>query len=157
MRSELSTVFHLGQFGGPVQRGHLGGGVWIEGVNPAWLDAVKAQCPKVAAREMLEYAPHYTHRMYVELHRDTSAPSLASADEQQPIIRAIALSRIVKPNPIAYGNAWITSKYADLQPAIHHAEFWVSGLSVAFVSPSQSYNTITDRDVSQNRRSLAVL
>ena len=67
MRAEVSALFHLRQARvPPVENAHIGSGVFIQAIEPEWLDAVKTLCPKVAAREQVEYLKPYTHRLFYE-------------------------------------------------------------------------------------------
>src|SRR5437868_14183428 len=107
MRVEISTLFHLlGSASEAVKAAHIGDGVHIEAVDPAWLENVRIQCPKIAAREQLESQSPYTHRFYYEPENPSCDFWNATSKEQQPILRAVSLSRLLKPTAIAYSNVW---------------------------------------------------
>lgn len=145
MHAEISTLFSLGGMSEiPVREAHIGGGLHIEECNREWLDAVRTQCPKVAARELLEFAPPYTHRFF--LAGKGANPERVSEREKQPFFQATVLSRIVKPTSIPFDNVWVTSSYPDYGEVRHHSDFWVNGLSVAFLSEDEGGNTITSND-----------
>src|SRR5947199_6719336 len=104
MRAEVSSLFYIiDHHGVAVQDARSGGGVHGRQLEPEWIEEVKRQCPKVKARELLE-RHHYTHRLFMEVpfdEGDWNYENEVTKDEMQSILRAIALSRIVKPTAIA--------------------------------------------------------
>ena len=147
MRIEVSQVFHL-LGGAAVRHAHIGGGVYISRLEPDWISDVKTQCPRVRAREELETQKPYTHRFYYEPVNPSRGFWNATPEEQQPILRAISLSRIVKPTSIAYSNVWIKSSYRTDGRVKHFSEPVVGAYSVAFGIPEHELNTITESDAS---------
>ncbi len=157
MKVEISSLFHLGShYANPVRRYHIGSGVHIEELNESWLQEAKAQCPKIGAREQLEYVPSYTHRFSYEVGLepdDLDSSTEVTGEEKQPILKAIALSRVVKPTSIGYDNLWVKSFYQDSKDARHSSNPIVNAHSVAYVSEEDGRNTITEDDA----RSMAEL
>ena len=104
MRAEVSAIFHLQSADDrAIHKAHVGSGVFIERLEDGWLSNVKAQCPEVDAREQIEYQQPYTHRFFYELETDRIAAdysNLVTHEEKQLILRAIILSRLVKPTSI---------------------------------------------------------
>jgi len=151
MRAEVSAPFYIIGLPGPVLRdAHIGSGVCIRQLEAEWIDEVRTQCPKVEAREQLE-SQHYTHRLCIEVPIEGDAMDYENEvtnDEKQPILRAIALSRIVKPTAIAYDNVWIKSVYSDSGEGKHYGEPEINAYSVAYVSATEIWNILTDEDAS---------
>lgn len=155
MSVEISTLFYLlGSAGEAVKTGNIGDGVHIERVNPEWLEGVRRQCPKVAAREHLEMQGRtpYTHRFYY--HPKKPSPDLytITSEEQQPLLRAVVLSRLVKPTSIAYSNVWVKSSYKDNGNIAHFSEPFVGASSVVYGLPEHEWNTINDNDAAEMAR-----
>lgn len=150
MRAEISALFPLQWVNGlPIEEAHIGSGVYLQSLEPSWLDEVRDQCPKVAAREQVESLGSYTHRFFYEVEAQESGFdifNLPTHDEKQLILRAIILSRIVKPTSIAYDSVWVKSfHHADRM--IHRSEPILSGINLAFVIPTdEDWNTITEAD-----------
>src|ERR1700752_1466099 len=113
MRTQISAVFHLQLVADTlVQRAQIGNGIYIERLEPEWLESVKSQCPKIEARESIEWLSPYTHRFFYETDRDETVSEhlrLVSDDEKQFLLRAIVLSRLVKPPSIGYDSVWVKS------------------------------------------------
>src|SRR5688572_7802742 len=112
--AEVSAIFNL-KWGIelPVTSAPIGSGISIEMIDDKWLEGVKEQCPKVEAREQIEWNRPYTHRLFYEVPapEDTFDETITTAQEKQLILKAIVLSRLVKPTSIAYDNVWIKSFY----------------------------------------------
>lgn len=148
MRAEISALFHLQPT--LVEKSPIGSGVFIERLEPDWLDEVKAQCPKVAAREQIEWLRPYTHRFFFEVEAEEEAwehLNLVKDDEKQPILQAISLSRIVKPTSIGYDSVWVKSFYNPSEATKHYSNQVINNLNVAFVVPGdEDSNTITEAD-----------
>jgi hypothetical protein len=150
MRVEYSKLFHLSGdpwLNAPVENADVGGGVRIERLEPAWLAEVKRQCQRIGCREVLEAVPQYTHRLYSVAHNSQRATGTEA--DWQPVLRAIVLSRIVKPTAVAQWSNELISVYRDGQLPVHTADFVVGGLSAAFVSPTDGHNTLTEADAKQ--------
>jgi hypothetical protein len=148
MRAEISALFHLQPT--LIEKAHIGSGVYIQRLEPDWLYEVKAQCPKVAAREQIEWLPPYTHRFFFEVEaeeEDWEHLNLVKDDEKQPILQAISLSRIIKPTSIGYDSVWGKSFYRPSGATKHYSNQVINNLNVAFVVPGdEDSNTITEAD-----------
>lgn len=151
MRTEISAIFTLQSASEmAVENAHIGNGVYIQRLESDWLDELRVQCPKLEAREQIEPLSPYTHRIFYELDREeqqTTYSYLPSSDEKQLILRAILLSRIVKPTSIAYDSAWVRSRYTASGQVSHYSEPTITGANLAFVIPKdEDWNTITEAD-----------
>ncbi len=148
-RTELSTLFHLLSVGDlAVTKVHIGSGVFIQVLDYDWIESVRTQCPRVNAREELELQKPYTHRFFYEPEDSTNEFPGVTAKEQQPLLRAISLSRIVKPTSIPYSNVWVRSVY-NSDGVRHFSEPVINGLNVAFGLKEHEWNTITDADAAE--------
>jgi len=151
MHTEISALFGL-QSTHDLLLGsaHVGGGVYLQELESNWLDEVRDQCPKLKAREQIEPLSPYTHRFFYDLslEKEQSGYSyLPTEDEKQLILRAILLSRIVKPTSIAYDSAWVRSSYQTSGTVAHYSEPVLTGMNLAFVIPeAEAWNTITEAD-----------
>jgi hypothetical protein len=153
MSVEISTLFHLlGSAGAAVRTAHIGDGIHIAELNADWLESVRVQCPKVVAREQLEIQSPYTHRFYYEPGNPSQDFSNVTSKEQQPILRAVVLSRLVKPTSIAYSNVWIKSTCEKGGEFKHFGEPFVGASSVAYGLPEHHYNTIDENDSKEMAR-----
>lgn len=151
MRAEISALFHLqGARDHPVEEAQIGSGVFIKRLESDWLSDVKAQCPKIAAREQIELVGHYTHRFYYEVDSNEAASdhlNLTTDEEKQLIYRAIILSRLVKPTSIGYDSIWVKSFYRADGTIKHYHDQYINNLNVAFLEGGQEdWNTITEAD-----------
>jgi hypothetical protein len=148
MRAEISALFHLQPT--LVEKAHIGSGVFIHRLEPDWLDEVKAQRPKVKAREQIEMLRPYTHRFFFEVEAEQEGWAhlkLPTHDEKQPILRAIILSRLVKPTSIGYDSVWVKSFYDPSGTVKHYSDPVINNLNVAFVvAGDEDSNTITKDD-----------
>jgi hypothetical protein len=72
-----------------------------------------------------------------------------TSDEKQPILQATVLSWIVKPTSIPYDNVWVRTYELDSGEVHHLSDFWINGLSVAYVTRDERDNTLTDADVAR--------
>ena len=149
MQAELSTLFHLGGAGRSVEMAEIGSGVRIERLDLNWINQVREQCPKVGAREILEFASPYTHRFVRSLGDTQEMTDDTTGDEKQPFLRAIVLSWIVKPTSIPYDNVWVRTYRLDSGEVRHLSDFWVNGHSVSFVTQDERGNTLTGNDVAR--------
>jgi hypothetical protein len=152
MPAEVSALFHLKWANeAPVEKAHLGTGVFLQRLDPDWLNEVKGQCPKVEAREQIEWLQPYTHRFFYEAEAcetESDRMNLTTHEDMQPILRAIVLSRLVKPTSIGYDSVWVKSFHrADGTTKHYHAQV-INNLNVAFLAGgSEDWNTITEADV----------
>lgn len=147
---EISSLFHLlGGSDEPVNDAHIGDGLYLSKLDPVWIESVRTQCPRVSAREELERQKPYTHRF----HYEPADPSRdfwdVTSKEQQPLLRAVSLSRLVKPTSIAYSNVWIKSTYRSNGEVKHLSEPIIGAYSVAFGLRQHQWNTITEGDAAE--------
>jgi hypothetical protein len=150
VRTEISTLFHLlGSRPYRVGNAHIGDGVHISELDPHWIEGVLTQCPKVRAREELELQKPYTHRFYYQQENHSHEFWDVSSKERQPILRAVSLSRLVKPTSIAYSNVWVRSIYDGTDGVRHFSEPVINTYSVAYGLKEHEWNTITDADVAE--------
>lgn len=151
MRTEISAIFALqSAHNMAVENAHIGSGVHIQRLESDWLDDLRKQCPKLEAREQIEPLSPYTHRMFYEVdpvQRNSHYSDVPTPDEKQLILRAILLSRIVKPTSVGYDSAWVTSHYALSGQVSHYSNPAISGANLAFVIPrDEDWNTLTAAD-----------
>ena len=128
----------------PVSEADIGDGVRIEMLDSTWLPSVRAQCEKVRARMIIQ--GDYTHRFVVPIDPTASSPLAITEDELQPLLRAISLSHIVKPTNVAMDDIKIKSIYEDNGNTNHFCMIGNANLSIAFTSPNDSHNTLTEDD-----------
>jgi hypothetical protein len=110
--AEVSAIFNLKRgIEHPVTSASIGGGVSIEMLDEEWLTELKEQCPKVEAREQIEWNTPYTHRLFYKAAAPESwfDENVTTAQEKQLILKTIVLSRLVKPTSIGYDNVWVKS------------------------------------------------
>jgi hypothetical protein len=101
------------------------------------------------ARELLEFQQPYTHRFFYEVGDAEAALQdffNIGLKEAQPLLKAISLSRIVKPTSIPYSNVWVKSIYEDSANVEHYSEPIIGAFSVAFGLKEDEWNTITQSD-----------
>ncbi|PYT03170.1 MAG: hypothetical protein DMF60_19190, partial [Acidobacteria bacterium] len=120
MRAEISCLFHLEYHEDVVKEAHIGSGVHLQEIlSNNWRDnlltdesATDAVSETgnwrylVKARQNLDWGP-YTHRFYMSAEDITGSSDPRIGEAKQLIMRAIVLSRIVHPTPIALGGTWI--------------------------------------------------
>lgn len=151
MRAEVSALFHL-QWAReePVENAYIGSGVSIKILEIDWLNEVKAQCPKVESREQIEWLQPYTHRFFYEVDAQEAEAdylNLTMPEDIQLILRAIILSRLIKPTSIGYDSVWVKSFYHPDRKTKHYHNQVINNLNVAFVTRgAEDYNTITEAD-----------
>jgi hypothetical protein len=149
VRAEVSALFNLKAVSDyPVLSAHIGSGVIIAKIDNAWLKEVKNQCPTIEAREQIEWNGLYTHRLYYAVASENSGldKEVTSDQEKQLILKAIVLSRLVKPTSIGYDSVWVKSFYRPDGTAHYHNQV-MNNLNVAFVIPrDEDWNTITTED-----------
>lgn len=154
MRFELSSLFSLDYVADIVKQVHIGDGVHIEEIKLSnWIAEVCQQIKeknedeywRLVVREKLEWHP-YTHRFHVSLDgvAGFSDPQIERA--QQQIMRAIVLSRIVKPTPIPLHATQITTIYPDIGDRYHKVAVNVGFYGTAYVVRESHPLTITQTD-----------
>jgi hypothetical protein len=148
---EISALFHLLNRDETVfTNTHIGSRVFIERLDFDWLDELKSQCPKVEAREKVEWESPYSHRFfYAKNFESPEYEGTPTDEEKQLIFRAIVLSRIIKPTSIGYDSVWVKSFETDVGIK-HFSDFVINNLNVAFTIPKiEANNTLTDDDIFQ--------
>lgn len=148
--AEVSAIFNLKRgIEHPVTSASIGGGVSIEMLDEEWLTELKEQCPKVEAREQIEWNTPYTHRLFYKAAAPESwfDENVTTAQEKQLILKTIVLSRLVKPTSIGYDNVWVKSFYRSDGKVQHYHDQFINNLNVAFpIARLEDANTITDAD-----------
>lgn len=149
MRTEISTLFHLlSADESAVANALIGGGVSIERLDHRWIESVREQCSRVSAREELEGQKPYTHRFFYEIEGSTNEFFQITSEQQQPLLRVISLSRLVKPTSIPYSNVWVKSELNS--DGVRHFSYPViNNYSVAYGQKEHQWNTITDIDTAE--------
>src|SRR5262245_3486786 len=135
VHAEVSAIFNLKRgIEHPVSYASIGSGVSIEMLDDEWLAGVKEQCPKVEAREQVEWNRPYTHRLFYQVAAPeyTFDETITMAQEKQLILKAIVLSRLVKPTSIGYDNVWVKSFYRSDGTVRHYHDQFINNLNVAF-------------------------
>jgi hypothetical protein len=142
MTTEISCVFRLEYNDNIVKERNIGDGVCLqEIVEQDWWAELREKDNLVAAKETLDWG-HYTHRLFLSLTGECTPERIEDAKQQ--ILRAIVLSRIVRPTPIASGGLWIESDYSE---AIRHLpEIGVGFYGRAYVSQPRHELTLTETD-----------
>lgn len=158
MRAEVSCLFHLDYRDDVVREEvRIGSDIHLQEIlSNNWRQDLLTSDPGrtgddwrplVRARQKLEWGP-YTHRLYVSLDGITSSHDPRIGEAKQLIMRAIVLSRIVHPTPIALGGTWIKSMYEESGESYHLPEIGVGFYSVAYVAPN-SIKTLTRDDAAR--------
>lgn len=147
MNAEISLLCFFGEYGHiPVESAEVGGGVRIERLNEEWYESLKQQNPLVQARASLDRMGRYTHRLYIKIDPATSSRFDFTESELQPLLKAVALSHIVKPTAIAVDNVKVKTIYEDDRTMSHHSVIGNSNMSIAFVSQNQKSYAINKTD-----------
>ncbi len=153
MRAEVSCLFHLEYHPNVVKEALIGSGVYLQEIlfsEPSgnWLNKILTHDHLLKARQEFNWGP-YTHRFYISLDEvtDDEVPLIDHA--QQLIIRAIVLSRIIQPVPIATGGPWVKSFYPDSGNPYHLPEIGVGFYGSAYTSRPHSELTITKDDAAR--------
>lgn len=144
MRTDVSCLLKLKR---PVKQRTIGDDVRLEEVLKLdWWKKVRQTEERVAAKVKL--AEGYTHRFVVSL------PGIrffddgtAIEDARQRIIRAIVLSRIVRPTPIASGGLWVTTEYLDSGECEHFPSINDGEFGRAYLLRETDESTFTDKDL----------
>ena len=147
MRAEVFFLFHLEDYGQTVHEASIGDGVCLEVIfsksQRNWLDKIIEGNNLLKARKDLDEG--YNWRIYVSLDDVTNEEDPRIEQARQFILRAIVLSRIIHPTPIATGSPWIIS-FPDADPP-HDRYDWAVGPYIrAYTAPAHSKLTITPDD-----------
>lgn len=152
MRAEVSCLFHLEYHNNVVKEAHVGSGVYLQELVrdeslAAWMKEVLKD-DLLKAQQKLNWG-RYTHRFYISL-EDISSPEDSRIEQaQQLLIRAIVLSRIVQPVPIATGGPWVITIYPDSAEPYHLPEIPVGFFSKAYTMRPHFELTFTHDDASR--------
>jgi hypothetical protein len=146
MRAEVSFLFRLGL---GANDAHIGSGVYLQVFNESqrnWLWGLRESDNRLNARAELDES--YNSRLYISLDDITDNQDPLYEDPrikqaQELIVRAIVLSRIIQPTPIATGSPWIKSFYPNPDPPYHRSEVSIGPYSRAYTSPEHSNLAIT--------------
>lgn len=151
MRAEVSFLFHLKDYYKVAKEAHIGNGVRLEIIfnesQRNWRDEIINSDPRLKARSELDEG--YNWRIYVSLDEVTNEEDPRIEQARQLILRAIVLSRIIHPTPIATGSPWIKSFYPDADPPYHRCECGVGPYIRAYTAPAHSELTITPDDAAR--------
>ena len=58
MKAEISALLPLGIVSPSLQRAHVGGDMYLEKLDENWIEDVRRQSERVAARELLDLGPN---------------------------------------------------------------------------------------------------
>ena len=152
MRAEVSFLFRLEDHGQAVMEADIGSNVCLQALVSEsqlnWRKEVLASDPRMEARKVL-LDEGYNCRFYVPLDEVINYEDPRVGDAQQLIIRAIVLSRIIHPTPIATGSPWIISLYPKADPPTHRCDCGVGPYIRAYTAPAHSKLTITPDDAAR--------
>jgi hypothetical protein len=141
MKVEISTLFGM-DFSPTAADGiHIGDGVYLQEVKlNGIIDELFQKVGESHAddyRELIVRQDHewhlYTHRFYISVDGAMSQHSEEVRDAQQLIMRAIVLSRIVRPIPIPLHPTTIFAVHADSGEVEHSAEINVGFYGTAYL------------------------
>lgn len=149
MSAEVSFLFHLENVANDA---HIGSGVCLEVLTfdesrRKWLEERLASDARLRARNVLDDG--YNCRFRIALDEVTNAEDPRIEQAQQWIFRAIVLSRIIHPTPIALGGPWITSFNTETDHPEHRCECGVGPYIRAYTVQAHSELTITGDEVAR--------
>jgi len=151
MRAEVSFLFHLEDYYKVAKEAHIGNGVRFEVIfsetQRNWRNEIINSDPRLKARSILDEG--YNWRIYVSLDEVTNEEDPRIEQARQLILRAIVLSRIIHPTPIATGSPWIKSFYPETDPPYHRCECGVGPYIRAYTAPAHAELTITPDDAAR--------
>jgi uncharacterized protein (DUF433 family) len=151
MRAEVTFLFHLEDYYKVAKEAHIGNGVRLEIIfnesQRNWRDEIINSDPRLKARSELDEG--YNWRIYVSLDEVANEEDPRIEQARQLILRAIVLSRIIHPTPIATGSPWIKSFYPDTDPPYHRCECSIGPYIRAYTAPAHSELTITQDDAAR--------
>lgn len=148
MHAEVSCLFYLKH---PIGEAQIGSGVYLQDISKRnWRKELR-ESKNAQGKDLLKacgaLTQGYNSRFYVALDVANEHDPLIR-QSQELIARAIVLSRIIQPTPIASGGPWIKSFYPDSTNPQH-----LIGVRppycLAYISESHLESTITRNDVAQ--------
>lgn len=149
MSAEVSFLFHLENVANDA---HIGSGICLEVLTfdesrRNWLEERLASDARLRARNLLDDG--YNCRFRIALDEVTNAEDPRIDRAQQWIFRAIVLSRIVHPTPIALGGPWIKSFNTETDHPEHRCECGVGPYIRAYTVQAHTELTTTRDDVAR--------
>lgn len=151
MKVEISALFGMDYSERMVKEVHIGDGVYLQEVKlnhqieDLFRHVTKTDDDNgraLAFREGLEWHV-YTHRFYVQIDGARSLQSDEVGLAKQLIMRAIVLSRMVRPMPIPLHPTTISVVYHDSGKVEHRAEINVGFYGTAYLVNKSAEETFT--------------
>jgi hypothetical protein len=151
MKVEISALFGMDYSGDMVSDIHISDGVYLQeikldGTIGNLVQRVKESDEKdhraLVVREEHEWHP-YTHRFFISVDETSSLDSIEVGHAKQLIMRAIVLSRIVKPMPIPLHPTLIYAVHNDSGEVEFSAEINVGFYSTAYLARQKRKQAIS--------------
>lgn len=147
MRAEVSCLFHLHpEYPNMIEEAHIGSDVYLQELDYSWLEELRKNS-LLKAHETLNWGP-YNYRFYVSVDGVTRNEDPLIERAQQLIFRAIVLSRIVQPTPIARGGPWIT-RFPESGDPYNSLSIGLGSYSSAYIAKPDSELAITQNDATR--------
>lgn len=154
MKVEISALFGMDFSGEMVSNHHIGDGVYLQEIKLN--RQIDELCQKLkeseeddyralVVREGLEWHP-YTHRFYISVEGASSLYSKEVSHARQLIMRAIVLSRIVKPMPIPLHPTLVLAIHHDSGEVEYSAEINIGFYGTAYLVRQEPEESITRLD-----------
>lgn len=150
MKIEISALFGMQTSEGEVTQLHIGDDLYLEKCDAHELfstikesDADAYQ--RLLFRQSLEWHP-YTHRFFISVDGATSTRSKEISDANQLIMRAIVLSRIIRPLPVPLHPTKIHAIYRDLGEIEYEAQINVGFYSTAYLVNKNLRETFSQKE-----------
>jgi hypothetical protein len=153
MKIEISALFGMQTSEGEVTQVHIGDGVNLQKYDVRELfstikDSDTDSYRRLLFRQSLEWHS-YTHRFFISVDAARSTHSKEISDANQLIMRAIVLSRIIRPLPIPLHPTKIYTVYRDSGDINYEAQ-----INVGFYSTAYLVNKNLRETFSQNEAKL---
>lgn len=149
MKIEVSCLFRTDYHPKEVVRACIGDNIKIEKVyGGEWLKDVLKKEPRLASKQEMGWQP-YTHRFLATVHGAKDEKDNLVNDAQELICQAIALTRIVRPIPIAMKDAWVWTFYPEGQDAYHKTYICAGFYGEAYVIGTGQAHRIEEDDASE--------
>ncbi len=152
MRVELSALFGLNSDPDVVADVHIGDGIHLQSLHLGdWLskfckelkDEDETQLQRIIFRQQLEWHV-YTHRFYLSLNELNTLNDPQMIVARQLLMRAIVLSRIIKPTPIPLHTTMVKSIYPDFGERYYSTEINIGFYGTAYSRENARDITITN-------------